>query len=126
MNPQPRSREIALTILVIATAIVGFGLFRGEFIASGVVASEVPAEVAEVMWYISRIKWVCGMAVIVHYLQVFLAVRRILVGEGEATGRQIEDGALNHTFWQMLYVVVVFALDMAEDSLLNSEVGRVF
>ena len=70
---------------------------------------------------VRKVKWTCGLAVLVHYLLVFTAVRGIFMREEEATGRQIADGTLSHVFWQMLYLVLVFLLRMTEDSLRNSQ-----
>ena len=121
MNSQPRGREQALAILALATAIVGFGVFGGDLFEQGVVSNVISKDLASDVGLVRVVKRLCGLAILVHYLLVFVAVRAIFMRDEEATGRQIADGALSHTFWQMLYLALVFVLDLTEDSLLNSQ-----
>ena len=110
MNTQSRAPEQALTILAVATVVVGFGLFTGDFFSGGIGLDSLAGR-------ISGAKFFIALMVMYHYARGFVSTREILMRDQEATGRDVADGPLAALAWQVLFVVVIFVLNVSEESL---------
>ena len=91
----------AVTMLVMATGAIGFGLFGTEF--------RVSTELLPTM------KFGAGGLVLVFYVMLVRSVRNILESS-EVTGRDVVAGPLFHMFLVVLYVVFIFVVDIFDDS----------
>ena len=102
MSVDPDTRHCqaqAVTLLAIATGVLGFGLFGAEFRLS---TEPLPA-----------LKFASGGLALVIYMALAESVRVILRNDG-VTGRQVAEGPLRRMFLVVVYVISVFVVGIFE------------
>ena len=92
-------RNQAVTMLAIATGVLGFGLFGVEFRVS---TEPLPA-----------MKFVAGGLALVFYVALAESVR-VILQNGDVTGRRVAQGPLRALFLVVVYVVSVFVIGIFE------------
>ena len=117
MNPQSRGQEQAIAILAIATAVIGFGLFGGDFYGDALSTAQGESLSATHIRILRIAKVAFGIMVVAYYVSVFGSVRRILVRKDEVTGKDVADGPLAQLSWQVLFLAQIFGIDLFEKSI---------
>ncbi len=109
MDAQARHfQSLAVTILAIATVVTGFGLFGADF------------QAGEVLWgtgtsaILARVKLLYGAASLICHAILIGTVWRILVQDGDTTGRQVAYGPLRWMATQMVVVSIIFIIGVFE------------
>ena len=108
MSSQFHRQNQALTILAIATATIGFGLFGADFntgkilLDSGLTASLARAKVA------------LGVAALLSYATVLASVASILRRRTNITGQQLVTGPLQRTYLELFYIGLIFVAGIFE------------
>ena len=103
-------QSISVTILAIATAAVGFGLFGADFrVISSIPELQGPA----LFW--AALKLICGAGAMVSYASVVVAVGRTLAQEVPVTGRQVTLGVLLLAGVVMAFVALIFIIGVFEE-----------
>ena len=96
MDPDTRHFQAqAVTLLAIATGAIGFGLFGAEFRLS---TEPLPA-----------LKFAAGGLALVIYMALVESVR-VILHNGDVTGRQVAQGPLKRMFLVVVYVMSVFVI----------------
>ena len=114
MNPQSRGQEQAIAILAIATAVIGFGLFGGDFFGPRIptdLQSNLPAGT---LAFLRSAKAICGVMVVAQYVFVFVSVKRIFMLRNDATGEHVADGPLTQLYLQVWFLAIIFLIDVLE------------
>ena len=101
MISQPRAQEQAIAILAIATAVIGFGLFRGDFFGGDSTTVPQSSILADTIAILTTAKAICGVMVVAQYVHVFVSVKRVFLLEDNVTGEDIVDGPLTQLFLQV-------------------------
>ncbi len=104
-------QSLSVTILAIATATIGFGLFGADF---RVIASLPELHGPVLFWAV--LKLVCGAGAMIGYASVVVAVGRILTQETSLTGRQVTLSALLLTGVVMVFVAFIFIIGVFEEN----------
>ena len=104
-------QSLSVTILAIATAAIGFGLFGADF---HVVASLPELRGPVLFWAV--LKLACGAGAMIGYASVVIAVGRILTQESSLTGRQVTLSALLLTGVVMVFVALIFIIGVFEEN----------
>ena len=90
----------SVTLLAIATAAVGFGLFGAEFRVS--------------MEFLPTAKFMAAGSVLVVYVALVRSVRGILESD-DVTGKDVVRGPLFYLLLLVFYVVSIFVIDIFEN-----------
>ena len=109
---QPDRHQLAVAILAIATAAIGFGLFGGDV--------EIHRRVAEggVALGFQRGKLIGILVSGMFYVLVLWSVSRILRGD-RVTGRQLADGPLLWLYMEMVSLGGLYLLTVLEELIGN-------
>jgi CBS domain containing-hemolysin-like protein len=103
-------QSLSLTILAIATAAIGFGLFGVDFpTIAGLPDLEGPAR----FW--AALKLICGAGGMISYASVLVAVGKILTQDSPVTGRQATLGPLLLMGVVMVFVALIFIIGVFEE-----------
>ena len=97
-------QSLAMTVLAIATAVIGFGLF-GSGLQDG----------GSILGTSRLIQWIYGLMALLHYGIVVELVRRIIRQSDPATGEQVANGPLLFMALQVAYVAMVFIVGAFEN-----------
>ena len=110
MNAQSKHfQSLAVTILAIATAVTGFGLFGADFQAGEILSGTgLPS-------FLARAKLLCGALSLICHAILIGTVWKILVQDGDTTRRQVANGPLLWMALQMAAVSLVFILGVLEE-----------
>ena len=112
MNSESRHfQSLSVTILAIATAAMGFGLFGADF---------HPVEsFAEVGFetFLAAAKLLSGGLALIHYLAVLVSVARMLVQDSNVTGRQVTLGPLVLMGAEIAFVAAIFVIGVFEQQI---------
>jgi hypothetical protein len=119
MNPQSRGQEQAIAILAIATAVIGFGLFGGDFFGKEVSTVSQSGLPADAITSLRTAKAICGVMVVGQYVFVFISVKRVFLLGNDATGQHVVDGPLTQLFLQVWFLAIVFIIDVIETMATN-------
>lgn len=92
-----------MTVLIIAAAIIGFGLFGADFRYGGSVWS--PAMLMRLLY---------GFMALIHYGVVIESVRRLIKQSSSVTGAQVANGPLFFTALLAAYVAMIFIVGVFE------------
>ena len=90
----------AVTMLTIATVMLGFGFFKTEFCIS----------MELLHMYLSMIKLGIGLFAVYFYVRLWRSVR-IILERSVVTGRDVVEGPLYYTVLVALCVITVFFID---------------
>ncbi len=103
-------QSLSVTILAIATAAIGFGLFGADF---RIIASLPELRGPILFW--AALNTVCGAGAVIGYASVVVAVTKILTQESLITGRQVALSALLLTGVVMVFVAFIFIIGVFEE-----------
>ena len=104
-------QSLSITILAIATAAIGFGLFGADFRPVGNLATRGFAG------FLAAAKLLSGGLAFVQYLAVLVSVARILMQHGEVSGRQVTLGPLVLMGGEMALVAAIFIIGVFEQQI---------
>ena len=108
MSPQFHRQNQALTIMAIATATIGFGLFGADFNTGTILLdSNLTASLA-------RIKLDFGLAALISYASVLASVAAILRRRTNVTGRQLVAGPLHRMYLVLFFIGLIFVAGIFE------------
>ena len=111
INEQSRHfQSLSVTILAIATAAIGFGLFGADF---RIIASLPDLRGPVLFW--AALKLVCGAGAMIGYTSVVVAVAKILTQGSPITGRQVALSALLLMGVVMVFVAFIFIIGVFEE-----------
>ena len=103
-------QSLSLTILAIATAAIGFGLFGVDF---PIIASLPDLQGPALFW--AALKLICGAGGIVSYASVLVMVSKILTQDSPVTGRRVALGPLLLMGVVMAFVALIFISGVFEE-----------
>jgi hypothetical protein len=109
MNPHSNHQNQALTILAIATAAIGFGLFAAEFRTGTVLFGTGPGS------DLARTKLLCGGAALVSYTAVLVSVGGIIAQDDSVTGRQVAQWPMFLMALEMAFIALIFIVGVFEN-----------
>ena len=113
MSPLFHRQNQALTILAIATAVVGFGLFGADFNTGTILLdSSLTASLA-------RAKIGLGIAALVSYATVLVSVAAILRRRTNVTGRQLVAVPLHRMYLVLFFIGLIFITGIFERAGIN-------
>ena len=108
MSPHANHQNQALTILAIATAAIGFGLFAAEFRAGTVLfETGLGSDLA-------RTKLLCGAAALVSYAAVLVSVAEIIAQDDNVNGRQVVRWPMFLMSLEMVFIALIFIVGVLE------------
>ena len=113
MSPQYHRQNQSLTILAIATAVVGFGLFGADFNTGAILLDSSPTA------SLARIKLSFGLAALSSYATVLVSVAAILRRRTNVTGRQLVAGPLHRMYLVLFFIGLIFVTGIFEEPLSN-------
>lgn len=109
-QPSQHFQSLSVTILAIATAAVGFGIFGADFrIISGL------PELHGIVLFWAVLKLICGAGAMIGYASVVVAVGKMLTQESPVTGRQVALRPLLLTGVVMVFVAFIFIIGVFEE-----------
>ena len=112
MNSNSRHfQSLSVTILAIATAAIGFGLFGADFHPVESLAA------AGFATFLASAKLLSGGLALIHYSAVLVSVARILMQDTNATGRQVSLGPLVLMGLEMAFVAAIFVIGVFEQQI---------
>ena len=106
-------QALGVTMLVIATGALGFGLFGAEFRVGVDVLPPTTAQLPPLIQFLPLKKLVAAGFALVCYVDLIRSVDRMLVST-EVTGEQVAAGPLNNTYLVVVFVVTVFVVGIFE------------
>jgi hypothetical protein len=113
MSAHSNHQNQALTILTIATAAIGFGLFGSDF-DTGTTLLEGGLSPT-----FARAKLGYGIVALGFYVTVLKSVREILMQSDNVTGRHIVEGPLSRMYAEMVFVALIFIVGAFEEPVPN-------
>ena len=113
MSAHSNHQNQALTILTIATAAIGFGLFGSDF-DTGTILLEGGLGPT-----FARAKLGCGVAALGFYVTVLKSVRDVLIQSDNVTGRHIVEGPLSRMYAEVAFVALIFLASAFEEPAAN-------
>ena len=109
MNPQTcHCQTLAITILAIATAVIGFGLFGSDQLAGTNLLGSPKALLAPAL------KLLLGLHALGQYGVLIAVVGALLKQETTVTGRQVAHGPLLQMTLVMASVALIFIIGVFE------------
>ena len=109
MNAQSQHfQSISVTILAIATAAMGFGLFGADFRP----VANLPETRLES--FLAVAKLLAGGLALLQYAAVLASVAKILIQDGNVSGRQVTLGPLVLMAVEMAFVAAIFVIGVFE------------
>ena len=105
----PDRHQLAIAILAIATAAIGFGLF-GSDVNLGIDVFD-----AGITTTLRRLRFGLVVAALVCYAGVIVTVGRILFREDNATGRELVLGPMRWMVFEMLSLALIFVIGKSLD-----------
>ena len=109
MSPQFHRQNQSLTILAIATAVVGFGLFGADFNTGTILLD--PGSTAS----LARIKLGFGLAALLSYATVLVSVAAILRRRTNSTGQQLVAVPLYRMYLVLFFIGLIFVTGIFEE-----------
>ena len=103
-------QSLSLTILAIATAAIGFGLFGVDF---PTVASLPELQGPARFW--AALKLICGAGGMISYASVVVAVGKILAQDSPVTGRQVALAPLLLMGVVVAFVALIFVIGVFQE-----------
>ncbi len=113
MTPHSNHQNQALTILAIATAAIGFGLFGAEF-STGQILFE-----PGLSGILARTKLGCGSMALVSYATVLASVAVIVMQDDNVTGRNVAEGPILLMSIEMTFVALILIIGVFEEPATN-------
>ena len=109
MSPLYHRQNQALTILAIATATIGFGLFGADFNTGTILLD------SGMTAFLARAKVALGLAALLSYATVLVSVAGILRRRASITGQQLVSGPLYGTYLELFYIGFIFVAGIFEE-----------
>ena len=103
-------QSLSLTILAIATAAIGFGLFGVDF---PTIASLPELQGPARFW--AALKLICGAGGMISYASVVVAVGKILAQDSPVTGRQVTLAPLLLMGVVVAFVALIFVIGVFQE-----------
>ena len=119
MNPGTAHYQTqSITILAIATAVIGFGLFGSDQLADIVLSGS--RETALASWF----KLLLGLHAFAQYGILIVVVSALLQQKHPVTGRQVAHGPLLQMALVVISVALIFVVDILEISVVPTDEGN--
>ncbi len=109
MKPNFHHQNQAFTILAIATASIGFGLFGADFQTGGALLESGPGSL------LARIKLGFAGLALLFYGTLLILVRQIMIRDGSVNGRQVANGPLTNLYLVLAYIALIFVVGVIEE-----------
>ena len=101
-------QSLSVTILAIATAAVGFGLFGADFrVGENILETGLSS-------HLVRLKVIAALSVLICYSVLVVSVARIL-GRKEVTDGHVVNGPIRWMAMEMTYVAAIFIIRVLEE-----------